>query len=57
MTESNDENEVDESSELERHLSANLEETWQEESPTTATVTDFADEVDGELGTRPSTAP
>lgn len=57
MTESNDENEVDETSDLERHLSADLEEIWQEESPTTAAVTDSADEVDGEFGTRPSTAP
>ena len=54
MTEHNDESRGDEASDLERHLSADLEEIWQEESPTTAKVTDLADEVDGELGTRPS---
>lgn len=37
----------------ERHLEADLEQTWQDESPTTAKVTQIADEVDGELGTRP----
>lgn len=36
----------------EAKLEAELEETWQSESPTTASATDFADEVDGELGTR-----
>lgn len=39
--------------EEERKLRAELEEIWQEESPETAKVTDLADEVDGELGTRP----
>lgn len=38
--------------ENEARLQAELEETWQEESPTTAKRTEFADEVDGELGTR-----
>lgn len=33
-------------------LAANLEQIWQEESPTTAASTKFADEVDGQLGTR-----
>lgn len=39
--------------EEERNLRAELEELWQEESPATAKVTHVADEVDGELGTRP----
>ena len=34
------------------HLEAELEEVWQQESPETARRTEFADEVDGELGTR-----
>ncbi|QBE49788.1 hypothetical protein [Leucobacter triazinivorans] len=33
-------------------LNAELEEVWQQESPDTARRTEFADEVDGELGTR-----
>lgn len=36
----------------EANLSADLEQVWQEESPQTASQTKFADEVDGELGTR-----
>lgn len=36
----------------EAELSAELEEIWQEESITTASSTEIADEVDGELGTR-----
>ena len=39
-------------SEKEAHLQADLEEMWQEESPSTARRTETADEVDGELGTR-----
>lgn len=38
--------------EKEQELRADLEELWQDESPTTARETDFADEVDGRLGTR-----
>ncbi|MGP5256480.1 hypothetical protein [Glutamicibacter ardleyensis] len=38
--------------EQEAELAADLEATWQEESPSTARTTKFADEVDGELGTR-----
>ncbi|WP_404287161.1 hypothetical protein [Glutamicibacter arilaitensis] len=38
--------------EQEAELAADLEEIWQEESPTTARATNAADEVDGELGTR-----
>ncbi|MGP5154530.1 hypothetical protein [Glutamicibacter ardleyensis] len=38
--------------EQEAELAADLEATWQEESPSTAKTTKFADEVDGELGTR-----
>lgn len=38
--------------EKEARLQAELEETWQSESPLTAKRTEFADEVDGELGTR-----
>jgi hypothetical protein len=34
-------------------LAADLEEIWQQESPDTARRTQVADEVDGELGTRP----
>ncbi|KAB1658480.1 hypothetical protein [Pseudoclavibacter sp. CFCC 11306] len=33
-------------------LDADLEQIWQDESPMTAQSTDFADQVDGELGTR-----
>lgn len=36
----------------EQELRADLEETWQGESPATARRTDFADEVDGRLNTR-----
>lgn len=36
----------------EQELRADLEEVWQGESPSTARRTDFADEVDGRLGTR-----
>ncbi len=36
----------------EQKLRADLEERWQDESPETARLTDFADEVDGRLGTR-----
>lgn len=36
----------------EQELRADLEETWQAESPATAQETEFADEVDGRLGTR-----
>lgn len=36
----------------EQILRADLEETWQAESPSTARTTNFADEVDGRLGTR-----
>lgn len=36
----------------EQQLRAELEEVWQDESPLTAQVTDFADEVDGRLNTR-----
>ena len=36
----------------EANLAADLEQVWQEESPETASHTKFADEVDGELGTR-----
>ncbi len=36
----------------EQILRANLEERWQDESPQTARMTDLADEVDGNLGTR-----
>lgn len=36
----------------EANLAADLEQVWQEESPQTAAETKFADEVDGELGTR-----
>lgn len=36
----------------EQHLRADLEETWQDESPSTAKRTETADEVDGRLGTR-----
>ncbi|MGO1539012.1 MAG: hypothetical protein ACTHW3_06510 [Leucobacter sp.] len=36
----------------EQILRADLEETWQAESPSTARNTSFADEVDGRLGTR-----
>lgn len=39
-------------SEKEAHLQADLEEVWQDESPSTAKRTEVADEVDGELGTR-----
>ncbi len=53
MTEPTDETGVDKDDDLEAHLNADLEEVWQEESPTTAQVTELADEVDGELGTRP----
>lgn len=38
----------------EQELRADLEEIWQGESPATARRTDFADEVDGRLGTRHS---
>lgn len=38
----------------EQELRADLEEIWQGESPATARETDFADEVDGRLGTRHS---
>lgn len=38
--------------EKEAHLQADLEATWQEEAPATARRTDFADQVDGEIGTR-----
>ena len=38
--------------EKEQELRADLEELWQDESPATARETDFADEVDGRLGTR-----
>lgn len=38
--------------EKEQELRADLEETWQDESPSTARRTDFADEVDGRLNTR-----
>ncbi|HJX78925.1 hypothetical protein [Glutamicibacter sp.] len=38
--------------EQEAELAADLEQIWQEESPDTAKTTKFADEVDGELGTR-----
>lgn len=38
--------------EKEQELRADLEELWQGESPNTARETDFADEVDGRLGTR-----
>ncbi len=41
----------------EAQLQAELEEIWQEESPATAKRTEFADEVDGELGTRDSVKP
>lgn len=37
---------------VEQELRADLEETWQSESPETARVTDFADQVDGRLDTR-----
>lgn len=36
----------------EAELSADLEEIWQDESETTAANTEFADEVDGQFGTR-----
>lgn len=36
----------------EQVLRADLEERWQDESPETARITDLADEVDGNLGTR-----
>lgn len=36
----------------EQELRADLEEVWQDESPSTARHTDIADEVDGRLGTR-----
>lgn len=36
----------------EANLAADLEAIWQEEAPLTAKRTNFADEVDGELGTR-----
>jgi len=36
----------------EQELRADLEEIWQGESPATARRTEFADEVDGRLGTR-----
>ncbi|MGP9487450.1 hypothetical protein ACT3UD_07855 [Glutamicibacter sp. 287] len=36
----------------EAELAADLEEIWQEESPTTAEATKSADEVDGKFGTR-----
>ncbi len=36
----------------EQALRADLEEVWQDESPQTARLTDLADEVDGNLGTR-----
>lgn len=36
----------------EANLAADLEQVWQEESPSTAAETKIADEVDGELGTR-----
>lgn len=39
-------------SEKEAELAADLESIWQDEAPLTAKRTDFADEVDGELGTR-----
>jgi|APTNR8051073442_1049403.scaffolds.fasta_scaffold231854_1 hypothetical protein len=54
MIGNDDEEQVDGLSDEERHLRADLEEIWQAESPMTAKVTDLADEVDGELGTRPS---
>ncbi|MGO1591698.1 MAG: hypothetical protein ACTHW1_08870 [Ancrocorticia sp.] len=38
--------------EKEQALRANLEETWQDESPLTASSTEYADEVDGSEGTR-----
>lgn len=38
----------------EANLAADLEMIWQEESPETAASTKFADQVDGELGTRHS---
>ncbi|MBO1900820.1 hypothetical protein J4H92_02520 [Leucobacter weissii] len=38
--------------EQEAELAADLEEIWQQESPQTAKRTEFADQVDGELGTR-----
>lgn len=41
------------SPEAEQTLRADLEETWQSESPATARQTEFADEVDGRIGTRP----
>lgn len=43
--------------ERDAHLDAELEELWQQESPETARRTEFADEVDGELGTRPAQRP
>lgn len=36
----------------EQELRADLEEIWQGESPATARRTEFADQVDGRLGTR-----
>lgn len=36
----------------EQVLRADLKERWQDESPQTARMTDLADEVDGNLGTR-----
>ncbi|WP_028244947.1 hypothetical protein [Pseudoclavibacter soli] len=33
-------------------LRADLEQVWQDESPATAAETEFADQVDGRLGTR-----
>lgn len=36
----------------EQELRAELEETWQDESPLTAQATQIADEVDGRLNTR-----
>lgn len=36
----------------EANLAADLEAVWQDEAPLTAKRTNFADEVDGELGTR-----
>lgn len=36
----------------EAELRADLEQVWQDESPATAAQTEFADQVDGHLGTR-----